>query len=91
MKFFAKMPTVSTMGVWDNEKSFGVVVAFSEKDFGFGEIAFSVSKETGEAKCDLESMSTKHCGEILMRAVGTEVQDAVKDSTARFRDDRNSS
>lgn len=73
---FAKLPTASKIEAFNHDKAFGIIVSFAEKDFGWGEITLAVDKETGEARCDLERMSPQHCGEILMRTVGTRVMGA---------------
>lgn len=75
-ELFASLPTKSTIRVFNHGGAFGVVVGFSETDYGFGEITLVVDKTTGEARCDLEEMSPDHCGEILMRTVGTTVEDS---------------
>ena len=72
-KMLDAMPTCSTLEAFDNERYFGLVVRFSEKGYGFGEITFSVSKDTGAVHYDPEEMSPTHCAELLMRAVGTVV------------------
>lgn len=70
---FEKMPTESEMMVFNHEHAFGIVVRFSEKDFGFGEITLAVDKATGEVRYDPEEMNPEHCGRILERTVGSEV------------------
>lgn len=67
-------PNTSTCVAFNNESYFGFTVEFAEKDFGFGTITLSVNKQTGEPRCDLETISPDHCGELLMRTVGTKVQ-----------------
>lgn len=77
--FLDKMPTASRVSVFNHERSFGVLIGFAEKGFGFGEITLAVDKATGEARCDLEAMSPGKCGELLMRAVGVPVGDVMAD------------
>ena len=79
-KFLAGLSTGSTLSVFDHAEAFGVVVNFSEAEFGFGEITLSVDKTTGEALCDLEEMSPATCGKFLMRSVGTLVVDIATPS-----------
>jgi hypothetical protein len=72
-EMFSKLPTRSSITVFNHERSFGIVVGFAEQGFGWGAITLVVDKTTGEARCDLEEMSPDKCGEILMRAVGSAV------------------
>jgi hypothetical protein len=71
------MPTTTRVEVFDHEKAFGVIVAYSEAGYGFGEFTLAVDKATGEASVDLETTKPDRCGRILMRAVGSPVVDAA--------------
>lgn len=73
-EMLAKLPTKSHLSAFDNERYFGVVIRFSESGFGFGEITMSVDKTTGAPRCDLEEMTPERCGVLLMRTVGTVVE-----------------
>lgn len=78
LKFLTELPTESEVVAFNNESYFGITVTFSEKNFGLGEITFSVNKETGEVEFDNEDMSLEHCGQILERSIGTEVISVLK-------------
>ena len=67
MKLFEKMSTSSSVEAFNHDSAFGLVVRFSERGFGFGEIAFNVNKATGEVSFDNEEMNLDHCGLIVQR------------------------
>lgn len=74
--FLSRMPNASTLEVFSHEKACGVAIRFSESGLGFGEITLAVDMETGEPRIDTEMMSPQACARILMRLVGTRVEEA---------------
>lgn len=75
MSLFDGFRTFSKIEWIDNEESFGFLVVFSEKGFGFGEVFIGVDKATGEPKYDPEDMKPETVARLVGRVVGTVVLD----------------
>lgn len=65
--------TYTKIEFFEGEQKFGFIIPFGETGFGFGEMAFVVDKETGEAKFDNEEMRMDTCLTLLRRVVGATV------------------
>ena len=73
-RLFGWCPDASRLRAFNSPRSFGFVIEFSEKGFGFGQITFSVNKETGAVHVDDECMHAEDCVRFIKRLAGTIVE-----------------
>ena len=71
--FFAKMPNVASIKVFNHGSGCGLVIRWAEKGTGFGEMIIYGDKNTNQWRVDTEAMSVKWCAGMLPRLIGTTV------------------
>lgn len=85
-RLFGRMPTNARAFIFNHDKGCGINIQWMEQGTGFGELTFVIDKETGEVRGDLEGMSPEWCGKMLLRLVGTVVQDIAQQEPVMIDD-----
>lgn len=78
-RFFNSMRDRAVISVFNHEHGCGFCVRWAEQGTGFGEFTIGLRKDTGEVFVDTEDMGPEWIGNMLMRLVGTEVKDELKE------------